>query len=124
MRKRRAHQKSALPAIDRLVKKSPAKFIRRAASQLGSLPSFHFHRIQVIGCHPENGGETKKLLVSYAPQPRFDLRQSPPADVQAGQLAAGRQFFLREAGFVAQLFDLWPNDVGRCFGASHARFRA
>jgi len=84
------------------------------------LPFFWFRWEKAVRGNLEHTRECQKLIVSYAPESRFDLRQCAPADVQSGQLAPGGKFLLGQAKIIAPGADLWPNEVGGFFGSGHA----
>jgi len=81
----------------------------------------HVGREQIVGGNVQHRGEPEELRIRHATKPGFNLGESPPADIQAVQLAASGQCLLGQIQFVAQFPDLRSYDVGRCFGSGHAR---
>ena len=81
----------------------------------------HLGREQIVGGNVQHHGQPEELRIRHATKPGFNLGESPPADIQAVQLAASGQCLLGQIQFVAQFPDLRSYDVGRCFGSGHAR---
>jgi len=81
----------------------------------------HVGREQIVGGNVQHHREPKELRIRHATKPGFNLGESPPADIQAVQLAASGQFLLGQIQFVAQFPDLRSYDVGRCFGSCYVR---